>query len=317
MRTTWLPSFSASKIRTTRIISDSNGWGAREPSRRAPAISGRDGLRRRNLACHPLRLAGAAPLSLAKRVPPPGGFIASHDVLPQAVSSRVGAAKLPPGRSDQSRRIAFAIATHERRLRSDKAVGPRNAVKKQPHAGQAARLAGVLEQARCQLCTVRRSSPTVTSISSVPRAELGLGRKPSTPSVRRAPAHAPLRSRLRERTGLCTTALALARRSPRLIDLYVSRPARQRSGDGDAIDPHLAAPSEPEREGRPARLSPAWAGRSAGRGSDYAVRPGAPGDRVGAPRITRAARRRVSAHCLPPFAPDGVTSDNGYVSMRG
>ncbi len=69
-----------------------------------------------------LKLAAASPLALAKQLPSAlANFIAAHDnSYPKLFQAAFGAAQTSgPEDEINTRRIAFAIATHERRLRSD------------------------------------------------------------------------------------------------------------------------------------------------------------------------------------------------------
>jgi cytochrome c peroxidase len=103
------------------------------------------------------KLAGAPPLSLAKQIPAAlSDFIAAHDSSYPKLFQAAFGANQTSGPEDEinTRRIAFALATHERRLRSDQTPWDRwNAG--EDAALTPAQLHGLdvfTNKARCELC---------------------------------------------------------------------------------------------------------------------------------------------------------------------
>lgn len=103
------------------------------------------------------KLATVTPLSLAKQIPAAmSEFIAAHDgSYPELFKAAFGTSQTSgPQDEINTRRIAFAIATHERRLRSDQTPWDRwNAG--QDDALTAAQLRGLdlfMNKARCEAC---------------------------------------------------------------------------------------------------------------------------------------------------------------------
>jgi cytochrome c peroxidase len=103
------------------------------------------------------RLAGATPLAKAKQIPAQlSEFIAAHDgSYPKLFEAAFGTAQTSGAANEiNTRRIAFALATHERRLRSNQTPWDRW------NAGEAdaltpAQLRGLelfSDKARCELC---------------------------------------------------------------------------------------------------------------------------------------------------------------------
>jgi cytochrome c peroxidase len=175
------------------------------------------------------KLAAATPLALAKQIPTAlSDFIAAHDnSYPKLFQAAFGTGQTSgPEDEINTRRIAFAIATHERRLRSDQTPWDRwNAGEEE--ALTSAQLRGLSvfsNKARCVLC---HRAPAFSDGDfhfigfHVPSADLGrkaINTAFGVPGAMRTPT---LRNvGLREATGLLHNGAGPGASLAQVIDLY-------------------------------------------------------------------------------------------------
>lgn len=176
-----------------------------------------------------VKLAAATPLALAKQIPSAlSEFIAAHDnSYPKLFQAAFGAGQTSgPEDEINTRRIAFAIATHERRLRSDQTPWDRwNAGEKAALTlSQRRGLALFMTKARCEQChRAPGFSDSDFHFIGFHQPSADLGRKAidlafGVPGAMRTPT---LRNvGLREATGLLHNGAGFGASLAQIIDLY-------------------------------------------------------------------------------------------------
>lgn len=175
------------------------------------------------------KLAAATPLALAQQLPSAlAAFIAAHDAsYPKLFQAAFGAAQTSGAQDEiNTRRIAFAIATHERRLRSDQTPWDRwNAGEEAALTpGQRRGFELFLGKARCEQC---HRAPSFADgdfhFIGFHRPSWDLGRKSINPAfgVPGAMRTPTLRNvGLREATGLLHNGAGTGASLAKIIDLY-------------------------------------------------------------------------------------------------